>query len=204
QGAGARRRRRQGEAESATPRSPAAEAEWREVQAVLDEEIQRLPATYREPFVLCCLENHSRTEAARRLGVKEGTIGSRLTGARQRLRDRLARRGVALSAVLAAVALARPAGAAVPSRLAASAGRAGGQVRRRLVANDRGFKANGGWKEGPRRPVEAHGGTGLADRAPRNGGRRTGVAGGAGAGGRWPGAAGPCGPIRRHRSEIRP
>src|SRR5947207_1844880 len=38
----------------------------------------------------------------------------------QRLRDRLARRGVAVSAVLAAVALARPADAAVPSRLAAS------------------------------------------------------------------------------------
>jgi RNA polymerase sigma factor (sigma-70 family) len=119
QRAAARRRRHEGEAEAATPRSPAREAEWREVQAILDEEIQRLPATYREPFVLCCLENHSRTEAARRLGVKEGTIGSRLTGARQRLRDRLARRGVALSAVLAVLALARPAGAAVPSRLAA-------------------------------------------------------------------------------------
>jgi RNA polymerase sigma factor (sigma-70 family) len=120
QRADARRRRHEGEAESATPRSPAGEAEWREVQAILDEEIQRLPATYREPFVLCCLENHSRTEAARRLGVKEGTIWSRLTGARRRLRDRLARRGVALSAVLAALALARPAAAAVPSQLAAS------------------------------------------------------------------------------------
>jgi RNA polymerase sigma factor (sigma-70 family) len=120
QRAAARRRRHEGEAEPATLRSAAGEAEWQEVQAILDEEIQRLPATYREPFVLCCLENHSRTEVARRLGVKEGTIWSRLTGARQRLRDRLARRGVALSAVLAALALARPANAAVPSRLAVS------------------------------------------------------------------------------------
>jgi RNA polymerase sigma factor (sigma-70 family) len=111
----ARRREREGQAGARAPGNPSWDVAWQEVQALLDDEIQRLPETYRAPFLLCCLENRSREEAARLLGVKPGTVGSRLTRARQILQRRLRRRGVTLAAALAAVALSRRVTAAVPA-----------------------------------------------------------------------------------------
>ena len=46
------------------------------------------------PLVLCDLEGLTHEEAARRLGVPVGTIKSRLSRARGRLRSRLTRRGL--------------------------------------------------------------------------------------------------------------
>jgi RNA polymerase sigma factor (sigma-70 family) len=72
-------------------------AETRELRAALDEEVRRLPEIYRTAFVLCHLEGLTHEEAARELGLSVGTVGSRLTRARQRLRNRLAGRGLAPS-----------------------------------------------------------------------------------------------------------
>jgi RNA polymerase sigma factor (sigma-70 family) len=151
--AAARRRRHEGQAAEPRPApDPARAADWQEVQAALDEEVRRLPAVYREPFVLCCLENVSCAEAARRLGQKEGTVWSRLARARQRLRDRLRRRGVSLPAVLAAAAVSgNTALSAVPARLVALAvGVATGQVPASVAALvDGAAKAAFVWKVKP-------------------------------------------------------
>jgi RNA polymerase sigma factor (sigma-70 family) len=113
----ARRRAREAQTKAAAPGDPSWKAAWQEVQAVLDEEIQALPEKCRAAFVLCCVEGYPQAEAARRLGVKEGTVWSRLAQARKLLQARLARRGVALSAVLAATALAAGRAPAVPAPL---------------------------------------------------------------------------------------
>jgi RNA polymerase sigma factor (sigma-70 family) len=74
-----------------------AERDW---QPILDEEVNRLPERYRRPVVLCHLQGHTLAEAARQLGCPRGTVAVRLSRARQRLRVRLARRGVAPAAAL--------------------------------------------------------------------------------------------------------
>jgi RNA polymerase sigma factor (sigma-70 family) len=122
-----RRKKHERSAPTMRGTSPEWDVVWREVQVILDEEIQRLPASYREAFVLCCLENKSAAEAARVLGVQEGTVGSRLTRARARLREALTRRGVSLSAVQGVAALtggmtaARASAALVASTVRAAA-----------------------------------------------------------------------------------
>jgi RNA polymerase sigma factor (sigma-70 family) len=115
----ARRRARERRTTAPPPSDPSWDVAWQEVQALLEEEIHRLPARYRDPFVLCCLEGWSRAEAARMLGLKEATVWTQLARARQRLRQRLAQRGITLPAVLGAVALSPGAGtSAVPAPLA--------------------------------------------------------------------------------------
>src|SRR5205823_3246585 len=51
-----RRRAHEREAQPMPARAATGEADWREVQAALDEAIRALPEKYRAPFVLCFLE----------------------------------------------------------------------------------------------------------------------------------------------------
>jgi RNA polymerase sigma factor (sigma-70 family) len=72
-------------------------ADWAELRLVLDHELNRLPEKYLAAILLCDLEGRTRKEAARQLGVPEGTLSGRLTTARRLLAKRLAGRGVTLS-----------------------------------------------------------------------------------------------------------
>lgn len=83
------------------PESPAMTAERPDADALdaLDEAIARLPDHLRAAVVLCELDGVSRTDAAVRLGIAEGTLSSRLAKARKVLAEDLRRRGVALSAI---------------------------------------------------------------------------------------------------------
>jgi RNA polymerase sigma factor (sigma-70 family) len=113
----ARRAREQGWVEMGTP-DTAEDAVWRDLRPVLDEEVLRLPEKYRAAFVLCCLEGKTNDEAAELLGCPKGTVLSRLARARERLRGRLVRRGVVLSAgVLAVMAANKGSAATVPAGL---------------------------------------------------------------------------------------
>ena len=90
-----------------------------ELRAVIDDEIARLPSRYRLAVILCYLEGLTREQAARRLRCPVGTVESRLHRARERLRSRLLRRGVAPTAGVSAWLAAETARAGLPWGLAA-------------------------------------------------------------------------------------
>jgi internalin A len=120
-----RRRKEQHADHTRTPEQPVSEAALRELQAILHEEVARLAAKYRAPFVLCCLEGKPRADAAHELGWKEGTVSSRIAQARKVLESRLARRGIALPAALTAATIVPvTASAAVPAAVTIRAAQA--------------------------------------------------------------------------------
>jgi RNA polymerase sigma factor (sigma-70 family) len=114
----ARRRKYEPHAGAAQAADPIAQIAAREAHTVLDQELARLPDKFRGPLVLCYLEGRTREEAARQLGWSPSILKSRLEQARDRLRRRLASRGIALAGVLAASLVdGATASAAVPAVL---------------------------------------------------------------------------------------
>src|SRR5206468_3709365 len=119
--AAARRRERERRAAAGGEARPDLEVASRELLAVLDEELAALPERCRAALILCYLEGLTLEGAARRLGCPRGTVASRLAHGRKLLRDRLARRGLDLSAgALATLLLASGAPASIPLALGAS------------------------------------------------------------------------------------
>jgi RNA polymerase sigma factor (sigma-70 family) len=97
---------------------PIRAATGRELLAVLDEEIRGLPEKYRAALVLCGLGERTCERAARELGWPKSTLIHRLSQARQRLRQRLVRRGIEVPAAVLTALLAREAAATrVPALL---------------------------------------------------------------------------------------
>jgi RNA polymerase sigma factor (sigma-70 family) len=99
------------------PALPDQGPDWRDLRVVLDEEINRLPARQRDAVVLCYLEGQTNAQAALRLGCPRGSVATLLSRARERLRQRLSGRGLALSAGLAGAWLARAEAAELPAPL---------------------------------------------------------------------------------------
>ena len=94
-----------------------------ERQPWLHEEIQRLPDKYRVPLILCYLEGLTHEEVADQLQWPVGTVKGRLSRARDLLRSRLTRKGLALPVgvlLISGQAGTAFASAAVPAPLVAS------------------------------------------------------------------------------------
>jgi RNA polymerase sigma factor (sigma-70 family) len=85
-----------------------------DLRPALHEEIARLPAKLRLPVVLCYLEGQTHAQAAVALACGEATLRRRLAAARERLRIRLSKRGLAPAAVIMSATLTGEASAGLP------------------------------------------------------------------------------------------
>ena len=88
-----------------------------ELRQMIQEELERMPESYRLPLMLCYMEGLTHPEAASRLGWPVGTVKVRLVRGRRLLRERLDRRGAGLGAGLLLWLLNPSQAAAVPEPL---------------------------------------------------------------------------------------
>jgi len=78
---------------------PSALATVYELSEILDDELAKLPANFREVILLSQIEGLSRQEVADRLGINSASVKDRLERGREQLRLRLVKRGVTLTGV---------------------------------------------------------------------------------------------------------
>ncbi len=97
--------------------TPMDDVTWGELRDVLHEEVSRLPEKYRAAVVLCYWQGRTHEQAGQHLGCAKSTIKDRLEKAREMLRTRLARRGLALSAAWLAASLSEGTATAVSLHL---------------------------------------------------------------------------------------
>ena len=123
-----RRRLAERQAAVGTSTEPLDALVWRDLQPVLDEAIASLPEHFRVPFVLHHLEGGRQQSPGGRpawLNCPQGTIAARLARAKERLRGRLAHKGLAASVGgLLALLSKNVASAGVPGTLLGSTARA--------------------------------------------------------------------------------
>jgi RNA polymerase sigma factor (sigma-70 family) len=114
------RRRSDHERRAAIARPEAVQADPAVPQTEILEEIDRLPDRLRGPVILCYLQGHTYESAASMLGCPPRTVHSRLRAARDRLRRRLTRRGLAPSVAALGGASAGHAGTAISTTTSAT------------------------------------------------------------------------------------
>ncbi len=143
-GKAARRRVHEREAAALLKADSPLEVARRELDAVLDEELHQLPTRYRAPLLLCYLEGETQDQAARHLGWSLRTLQRRLEQGRERLRTRLARRGLMLSTALLVSGLSQKvASVTAAARLAESTVRAATVFAAAEVGGAGGLSTNG-------------------------------------------------------------
>src|SRR5262249_30460574 len=123
-----RSKRRAKETEAGSRAKPEAPPEvWRQLEAVLDQELQALPDKYRAPIAVCDGGGKRIQGAARQLDAPPGTMGTRLARGRVLLARRLARHGLTLSGGVIATVLTQNATASVSLPLVTSTVKAASQ-----------------------------------------------------------------------------
>ena len=138
-------RRRKREAQTMT--TPAVSAldqmTGREAFAALDEELDKLPAIYRGPLVLCYLQGLTRDEAAGRLGVSTVTLKSQLDRGRKKLAAALTNRGIVMGLGLLVTASSTTVAASPTKLLESILAAAGGAPSAAVATLAKGVVVNG-------------------------------------------------------------
>lgn len=102
------------------PEDSARDAEWRELQPVLDDVMSELPDRDRDAVMLRFFENRGFRDVGAALRLSEDAARMRVERALEKLRRMLARRGITSTASALGVALAHHASASPPAGLASS------------------------------------------------------------------------------------
>ena len=109
------------EKEAATEKAGKSFGRDRDLQELLDQELETMPDKYRAAIVLCDLEGLTTAAAAQQVGCSHGSLRVRLVRGRAMLGKRLARHGLAVSGTVLATALCQNAASAcVPGSLVVS------------------------------------------------------------------------------------